>query len=336
VRSKKTISLVFALVLMLTGAALRAEDQGAAANSPEADIPAVPAKIMAAIDQINLARQSSGKQKSPVNVNQEGNEVKVESGRNIILAVAGGHLNRLITPFEDPVVHTVSKAKINVEGSVIYASLALDDGPTTMFVTERSDSDPALSLTLVPKAIPPREIRLTLESGGSVMSFSGKSVKWEKSQPYIEALEKVILETARGQVPPGYSLRYPVNYDPLPRCRLPVQVESRQVLEGHNFIVVVSRLTNVSSESLLVDESSCYQEGVRAVAVWPQVRLSPKESTELYIVYQRDFGKKPRVRPNVLHMATNQADQPEGPKKGKRRSRPEPLAASLEEDSNNP
>ncbi|MBW1952090.1 MAG: type-F conjugative transfer system secretin TraK [Deltaproteobacteria bacterium] len=331
----KAISLVLALILLVPGLARGEEAEppkNAVDQTKNEDIPAVPAKIMAALNRINRGRRPAERQ-SGLKV-EEGDTVQVEPGRNVILPVAGGHLNRLVTPFENPTVHTVSKAKISVEGSVIYVSLAQDDGPTTMFVTESGESDPSLSLTLVPRAMPPREIRLTLGGSASVVSLSGKSAKWEKNQPYIEAIEQVMLRTARGEVPPGYSLRHPLNYDPAPQCRLPVRVEPRQVLEGHNFLVTVSRMTNVSSASLLVDESACYREGVRAVAVWPRVRLNPQESTELYVLYQRDFGQKPRVRPNVLQMTTNRADQPDKPKKAG--SRPEPVGLSFEDDQNRP
>jgi hypothetical protein len=103
-----------------------------------------------------------------------------------------------------------------------------------------------------------------------------------------------------------------------------MRVEPRQVLEGHNFLVIVSRLTNVSSGTLMMDESSCYQEGMRAVAVWPHVELSPGQSTELYVLAGRDFGHKRGRRPSVLREAVH--DAPDKPKRVKRRPRPEPAA----------
>ncbi|MHB9072009.1 MAG: hypothetical protein ACYC6G_00640 [Desulfobaccales bacterium] len=298
-------------------------------SSPGQDVSAVPEAITAALKQVNTGgKRSSGS--SGVKATGS-NVVKVESGRNVTLTVAGDQLNRIVTPFTNPLVHTVSKAKINVDGSVVYVSLAQEEGASTMFITETGESDPSISLTLVPQPVAPREIRLTLAGGvGSVVSVSAsKSAKWEKSQPYTEAIEKVMVGTARGEVPPGYNLRDPVSHDPSPRCRMPVRVELRQVLEGHNFLVVVSRLTNISSQQLMTDESACYQEGVRAVAVWPQVSLAPRQSTELYVVYQREMGQKPGKRPNVLQQRPAEpicVSKP--PKKVRHRSQPEPLAVS--------
>jgi conjugal transfer pilus assembly protein TraK len=208
-------------------------------------------------------------------------------------------------------VHTVKSGaiKINVDGPVIYVSLDGDAGPVGMFITESGQSDPSISLTLVPRDVAPREIRLRLASGfGALISVSGsKSAKWEKSQPYTEAIEQVMLDTARGEVPPGYNLRNVVNGDPSPHCSLPVRVDPRQVMEGHNFMVVVSKLTNVSSQQLMVDESAFYAQGVRAVAVWPRVSLAPQQSTELYVLYSHDFRQQPRKRPSVLQQVYHPA-----------------------------
>lgn len=334
----RSISLLLVLVFFFTGSTWAEEQPEAAVGTPAAaaepqsspgqEVIAVREEIMTALKKVNTGAKRS---RSAGVSTASSNVVKVESGRNVTLTVAGDQLNRIVTPFTNPLVHTVSKAKINVDGSVVYVSLAQEDGPSTMFITETGESDPSISLTLAPQAVPPREVRLTLAGGvGPVVSVSGsKSAKWEKSQPYTEALEKVMVGTARGEVPPGYNLRNLASHDPSPRCRMAVQVEPRQVLEGHNLLVVVSRLTNISSQQLMVDESACYQEGVRAVAVWPQVSLAPRQSTELYVVYQREMGQKPVKRPNVLQpRPAEPVCDSEPPKKVRPRSRPEPIAVS--------
>jgi conjugal transfer pilus assembly protein TraK len=323
----KTISLALLSLLLLTGSAWggSAEEPAAAADTRGTagqDLAQVPEAIMAALKRVNAG---SGRTRASGLETAEGGTVKVEPGRNVNLTVAADQLNRLVTPFTNPVVHTVSSAKINVDGAVVYVSLAKDDGPTTMFITENGESDPSISLTLLPEAIAPREIRLAIAGGvGGVVALSGKSAKWEKSQPYTEAIEKVMLSTARGEVPPGYNLRSPVPQDPSPRCSMPVRVELRQVLEGHNFLVTVSKLTNISS--LLIDEATCYQEGVRAVAVWPRVQLAAKQSAELYVVYQRDFAERPRKRPNVLQQVYTKPGKAQ--KVQPHHSDPEPVAVS--------
>lgn len=259
-------------------------------------IPDIPAQLLASV-KASKTRKAASKASSQ----STSETVKVAPGRNTVLVVAGNNLNRLITPFEHPVVNTVSNAKLKVDGSIIYVSLGLEDGATTLFITEDGEPEPALSVTLMPQQVSPREIKLSLEGGWPVRSGGGgKAAKWEKNEPYLEAISEVIMRTARGELPQGYNLRFLTDMDPRPGCSLPVSVEPAQVLEGHNLIVVVSRMTNRSSSQILIDEASCYRPGVRAVAVWPKVQLMPRESTELYTVYGRDVIKPPKARPSVL------------------------------------
>jgi conjugal transfer pilus assembly protein TraK len=260
-----------------------------------------------------LSKIKAGQGKSGGKEHASSREVlTVTPGRNMVVSVAGDHLNRIVTPFEKPAVNTVSKVKHQVYANAVYVSLGMDDGPAALFITEDGEEDSAISLTLEPKEIAPREVRLKLDgnfpvSAGGVgapaaSQGSGKAAKWEKSQAYVDAIEQVLLRTARGEVPPGYNLRDYFNYDPQVSTRLPVTIEPRQVLEGHSFLVVIARMTNRSSSTLVISEEAFYRPGVRAVAVWPRVRLEPKQTSELYVVHQRSTPSSPRTRPSVLNL----------------------------------
>src|SRR5699024_1112142 len=43
-------------------------------------------------------------------------------GVNQIIPIAKSHLNRIITPFADPVIHTTSTAQISTKGSILYVA----------------------------------------------------------------------------------------------------------------------------------------------------------------------------------------------------------------------
>jgi conjugal transfer pilus assembly protein TraK len=320
--NSRAISLIVILVFLFSGIAWAEEKAPAPEPNNNLAEQTVPATIMTALKRVNQAEKRPRRQGVKT---AQGSVIKVTPGRNVTINVAADQLNRIVTPFTNPVVHKVNAAKVSIDGSVVYLSISQQDGPASMFITENGESDPSISLTLVPAEMTPREIRLEFDGGGSVVSLSsGKAKKWEKDQPYTEAIEKVMLQTARGEVPPGYNLRHFISRDPSPRCRLPVRIEPRQVLEGHNFLVVVSKLTNLSSGQLMMDESACYEKGVRAVAVWPRVSLAPRQSTELYVVYQQRMGRSPHLRPSVLQYPDEPAfSQP--PQKAKPRSRPEAI-----------
>ncbi len=79
---------------------------------------------------------------------------------NEIVQVAQGHLNRIVTPFENPKVTSTSPATTEARDNVIYIGTS-GTSPVTIFITEKGSEDLALSLTLIPKQIPPREIFLS-------------------------------------------------------------------------------------------------------------------------------------------------------------------------------
>lgn len=302
---------------ILVAAASGSEQSGGAASkgahsAPDSqDSPAkerdseVSRRVMAAMAKIKAGQARSGGKE----LASSREVVTVTPGRNVVINVAGDHLNRIVTPFELPAIHTVDKAKTRVDGNSLYVSLGKDDGPAAMFITETGQDDPSISLTLVPKEMAPREVRLKLDGnwpvtigGTSVSSPTSKAAKWEQKQPsYVDVIEQVLLRSARGEIPQGYNLRDYFNYDPKVSCRLPLEIEPRQVLEGSSFMVVISRITNRSSSPLVVNEEACYRPGVRAVAVWPRVRMEPRQAAELYVVMQRSSPQPPRIRPSVLH-----------------------------------
>ena len=82
-------------------------------------------------------------------------------GVNEIIPISVGQMNRIITPFTHAEVVTASGVQPEIRDSTIYLAPG-DDKIITFFVTEKGSEGVALSLTLVPKAIPPREIRLEL------------------------------------------------------------------------------------------------------------------------------------------------------------------------------
>ena len=90
--------------------------------------------------------------------------IRVSPGTTAIVEVAIDHLNRLVTPFVSPQVRTVSPATTQVDGSAVYVATASED-PVSLFITEAGDTATAISLTLAPRHIPPREVRLVLTGG---------------------------------------------------------------------------------------------------------------------------------------------------------------------------
>ncbi|AJF08127.1 TraK domain-containing protein [Geoalkalibacter subterraneus] len=233
--------------------------------------------------------------------------IEVYPGENMILPVANNHTNRLITPFGTAKVHTASSAAIEVDAddeSIVYVTPDSKD-LITMFVTEKEgDQTKALSLTLVPRAIPPREVRVLVagEEGQTIGFSQAAAQQWEVQDEYTRMLEKLMVEIAKQNTPQGYGLRLPSAKDPVITCDIPgVTVETGQILDGHNMFVVVSKISNISDQTIEINERACYQRGMLAAAPWPYVWLEPGQATELYTIFRRPSPEEQKPhRPSLI------------------------------------
>lgn len=236
--------------------------------------------------------------------------IRVIPGVNEILMISR-YPNRLLSPYDSPKIKTVSNATIEVEGSVIYVT-PKNDNPITMFITEKDGSErSAISLTLVPKSIPPKEVRVEIENDYLNYGFVGgnhrspKAQKWEKSNSYIQTISDLMVKLALGENPPGYGLRlYNEDIDPRVSCGIDsLVVEEGQALDGHNMIAIVAKATNKSGQTIELDEQQCLGRGVLASAAWPTNLLAPGEATELYVVFKRQTEPKRQTngRPSLLN-----------------------------------
>ncbi|MBU2959156.1 type-F conjugative transfer system secretin TraK [Paracoccus sp. 1_MG-2023] len=85
-------------------------------------------------------------------------------GRTEIMPMAMGHLNRIETPFKDPMVRSASAADamtVEFDQNFVYVSVTQ---PVTLFIHDKGYPDPAIVVSLVPQRIAPRQVRITLPS----------------------------------------------------------------------------------------------------------------------------------------------------------------------------
>lgn len=230
--------------------------------------------------------------------------LKVMSGVNEIVEVALGHLNRIVTPFEAPEVYTASQAKTKVVGNVVY--VGTDKAvPIGLYITNKGDDGAeAISLTLVPKRIPSRELRVqiqTYSSGGD-----SRTRRWEESQPYVETIRNLLRTLALGDRPAGYELREkPTKWAPL--CRAPEELKELifsfaqgQSALGHHFEVAIGTVKNGADHPVELDETWCAGDGIAAVAFWPRNLIEPGQATEVYVVKRHEPAARAPERRSLL------------------------------------
>ena len=235
-------------------------------------------------------------------------QLQVKPGINELIPIAIGHLNRLVTPFDNPVVTTTSQATTSSKGKIVYVATA-DETPVTLYITPGDNQDIALSLTLIPKHIPAREIHLSLDKDTYKVltklqqqaTSSGKSV--DKEQDYITTLKKLFRDLGLQKTPPGFSLRDPGKTEHIHCQQDRVQIRTGQLLEGQDLVILVGVARNTGTTSIEFDERACAttENEVLAVAAWPKVVLGPNESTELYVAIRRSAEQATTLRPSLLN-----------------------------------
>jgi len=232
--------------------------------------------------------------------------IDMEPGINQVLPISQGYLNRIVTPFEEPFVNTVSKATIEIHKNIIYV-VSEEKTPVTLFITpDATDESVALSLTLAPKKIPPVEATLRFKSNdSSIMRFNtSKAKKWEEGAPYVSKIKDIMKSLALYDLPNGYSLGKPVNSQHSPYCMQKGMVftfENGQYLKGHHFDVSVGVVKNASNIPLEVDEAgSCMNGSIAAVSSWPRVVLNPGERSEFIVVFRNDLKEKTYKKRNSV------------------------------------
>lgn len=306
---KKTI-LALAVVLSAS----------ATANAQDA-IPVVPASIMKNAAQEARKVGIEGENKNSPDSSYAGASVSQDPvltmtpGVNQIIPVAIGHPNRIVTPFGNPEVVSTSLSGGEKEGecgevcikeNVVYVATDKEH-PVTMFITEKGSETQALSLTMVPRKIPPREVFLKLD-GQTVASglySNPKAERWERSKPYVETLRSVFRKLALGEIPQGYTMNAIPNTVAPPYCDHPgmkVSFKHGQMLMGHSLSVFVGVAENTSSDALEFQEATCGDWDVAAVTTWPLKVLEPGQKTEVYVARKQMTGQAPVTskRPSLL------------------------------------
>lgn len=228
----------------------------------------------------------------------------VKPGVNELIPVSMRHINRLVTPFANPSIRTASTAETKIEQNVVYI-VPDDETPITMFITEKGDPSVSMSLTLVPRKVPPIEVALKFdEATYSRQTYSGRAAEWERSQPYVQTLVSLLRGIALQQIPPGYTLGPIRSKDYQPVCvqdGFKFSFKGGQILRGHHFNVAIGTITNASDIPLEFIEAACADWTVAAVSSYPHVVLEPGQSSEIYIVSKTPDPSAPRIRPSLVN-----------------------------------
>ncbi|TDX26808.1 conjugal transfer pilus assembly protein TraK [Modicisalibacter xianhensis] len=255
----------------------------------DVNIPVVPASVMVEdVPRPTTRIATQNEQTDTGTTINKSTHLTVKPGVNEIVPVAIDHLNRIVTPFSTPAVETVSGATTNIKDNVVYVGTD-NETPVTLFITEKGSQAVAVSLTLLPQKIPPRELFIEVDGALANPAFAGsnKAEKWETSQPYVDTIRDLLRGVALGTTPQGYTLHTMEPGIPVPHCAQPgmeFDFRNGQIMMGHKLSVSIGVARNVSGQPLEFREAACGDWDVAAVAAWPRSVLSPNERTEVYVI----------------------------------------------------
>jgi conjugal transfer pilus assembly protein TraK len=246
----------------------------------------------------------------PVTLELGPRNLDVTPGTTVLIEIAIGHLNRIVTPFADPVVHTVSNASTQVDGSVVYVATDTEE-PVAMYIGDGQGSTLALALTLAPRYVPPREVRLTVpgyqgkRAGNAtatrapvdpvaVMPMLANATDRDgdgNGPSYVSDLVEQLRALAQGRMPAGFRVAKSAG-DAKLRCAAGLKVRTAERAQGSASDLVKARVANTAAHAITLEHDTCRPDAatatVAATGAWPRRVLAPGEETEVFLVLARD------------------------------------------------
>lgn len=325
---RKTIRwIASALICGAAGAAVAASAQDVSkektvqgGQTASSAIPVVPADTVR-----RSAEQADEALRAQLATASAPSRILMRPGVNEIIPVAMFHANRIVTPFKHPQVISSTltastkpgePGEVSVRGSAVYITTD-KNYPVSAFITERGSDAVALSVTLIPKRIPPREIELQvtddvkeqIAAGEAVLGSRSQAESWETAQPFVDTIRETFRLVAKGEVPPGYSMRGTKATDRLPVCKQPglkFDFRNGQFLRGANLNVFVGTVKNEADQPVEIREQNCGAWNVAGVAAWPLKVLRPGQMAEMYVAVRQEEEPVPgMVRRSLIRPEYN-------------------------------
>lgn len=324
---KTTRWIASALICGAAGAAVAASAQDVSkektVQSRQTASPAIP--VVPADTVRKSAEQADEALRAQLTTASAPSRILMRPGVNEIIPVAMFHANRIVTPFKHPQVISSTltastkpgeSGEVSVRGSSVYITTDKNH-PVSAFITERGSDAVALSVTLIPKRIPPREIELRvtddvkerIAAGEAVTGSRSQAESWETSQPFVDTIRETFRLVAKGEVPPGYAMRGTKATDRVPVCKQPglkFDFRNGQFLRGANLNVFVGIVKNVADKPVEIREQNCGAWNVAGAASWPLKVLRPGQTAEMYVAVRQEEEPAPgTVRRSLIRPEYN-------------------------------
>jgi len=207
--------------------------------------------------------------------------IKAIDGANHIVEISQTMPNRIATPFTKVSIVDVSGAQIQTMKGDVYVVPASPD-PFTIYLTDANAPSATVSLTLIPKPVLGQSIIIALE--GIQQTTAQKKDPAEakyKSDKYSDKIIGLYRQVVRGHIPSGYTVHDLQKHTAVIG---PVEIIPSKVYSGRDWNIYIYKAHNTGQNELELVESDFYDDGVRAVAIYPEILLKPNQDTNIYIL----------------------------------------------------
>lgn len=243
-------------------------------SNPKGEAPPQKAKLKTATNLPGVGKLSG----SPAVFNAS--VIHVSAKRNEVVYVSSTYPNRFSTPFRHPMLvgalpegYTDDTIKV-VNSSMYFPSV---DKPLAIFITGNDPDDQVVSLTLMPKDIPAQTVQLMLDDAESLQP-DRKSDAVPNS--YTDALVAKFRSIATGKIPQGFSS---AKMPPTIARAGALVVIPEERFSGQKLDIYRYRVENAGKGTVELAETAFYENGVRGVAIYPNLKLDAGESTYVFV-----------------------------------------------------
>jgi conjugal transfer pilus assembly protein TraK len=207
--------------------------------------------------------------------------VTISNDDSHLINVSQSLANRISTPFHSPTVLSNGGISFQIIGQDVFFEMK-SDSPVGVYIREDEsiqNHSPVASLTLIPKAIPSQNISVVLDKN---IKSSAASPRVKIASDYEDGLITALGQAVLNNTPDGFSRS---NATKLAVAKIGgVLLRPTTIYSGVDQNIYVYSAENTTNQSVELVEPSFHHEGVRAIAFFPEIRLEPRDKTNVYIM----------------------------------------------------
>ncbi len=219
-------------------------------------------------------------------------------GINEVVRLSSSYLNRISTPFADPVLVDISNAAHKIVGSEVFF-MPKDGEPVGIYIFDKANPSQTISMTVVPvRGIPGQNILVKIENFRALGQLSLTEQGQNPSAATADTpadhegrLTQIMVGAIQGSIP-GF---HPVPLEAGVARLEDVSIIPDVVFQGYYLDVYRYELRNDGQRTIALNEGVFYRDGVKAVSFFPLDTVSAGQSTFVFIVSRKQVDPNPQT-----------------------------------------